>query len=148
VNPPYDGSTLAFDVSGNAQFSNFSYMNNIIQSFQTVTWDTTVVLDYRNTSIFYLGGTVTSNFTINIHWLPTLADAARLFTVKLIYIPSGYYCNNVTFSVIDSSANSAVAILNGSAPSNNTLVVQEITLFCDISITNNTYALMDIKKYT
>jgi hypothetical protein len=62
-----------------------------------------------------------------------------------MYIPSGYYCNNVTFSDVDSSANSAVAILNGSAPSNNTLVVQDITLFCD---NNNTYALMDIKKYT
>jgi hypothetical protein len=62
-----------------------------------------------------------------------------------MYIPSGYYCNSVTYSEVDSSANSAVAILNGSAPSNDTLVVQEITLFYD---TYNTYALMDIKKYT
>jgi hypothetical protein len=143
VNIPEGINSLALDISGNLHVSRYSYFNNTIQSFSVVSWASSIPIDYRTGSMFYLSGGVSSNFTVNIQYLPAVSDTTKIYTISLIYPPSNYYCNAVTFSDIDASQN-ATAILSGSAPENQTLVIQNISLFCD---GNEVFALMDIKAY-
>jgi hypothetical protein len=119
-------------------------LNNVIQSLSVVSWASSIPIDYRTGTVFYLSGSVSSNFTLNIQHLPVVSDTTKIYTVSLIYVPSSYYCNAVTFSDIDTTDQSATAILSGSAPGNQTLVIQTISLFCD---GNAVFALMDIKAY-
>ena len=129
------------DVSGAAHVLGVTYVTNIAEEINAVTFSTAITCDYSQSSVFYIGSAPTANFTINLINMPSITNTSRSYVVTIAYwgATSNFYCNSASVST-SSSVNSTKITPNFSSTPTATvasgthLVLQQLVYFYQATI--------------